>query len=431
MLYGAEVVSTENTNASIDFAITKMFQVVGIGNGYNELANLIDDDLSTYLTPPFGAEVLDATTIAVNIGKMVNPTQQLVMVTNKLALGVGVGLGDVLKLSTWRDGKWVEDLTDWKVLDADVIGSTGDSYAVLNPSKPFDQVRIKPIKVVNALKGMQIKGFALRNTMSDDGIFGGCDDVLVLDEDKQLAETKTYKNAKMLLHRTFTKSASEPAKGWNSVILPVDMTADQVTEAFGKGTQIAGFDKIEDNWIHFSTAQADDNQVILHKNTPYIICPTKEPYGNYTYTINGETNTLEGPVYVANGINYEDQTGNLDNHRTGSELAGMYFYGSYAGSSVVKAGSYMFSKGNLVHTNKTHSVKPYRCWLVETAPSGKSYVLSIDGAHGDATGINVVEENHQTAGTGIYSIDGMRMNTNDVNALPKGVYIINNKVVVK
>ena len=431
MLYGAEVVSTENTNASIDFANTKMFQVAGIGNGYNELANLIDDDLNTYLTPPFGADVVDVTTIAVNIGKMVNPTQQLVMVTNKLALGVGLGLGDVLKLSTWRDGEWVEDLTDWKVLDADVIGSTGDSYAVLSPSKPFDQVRIMPIKVVSALKGMQIKGFALRNTMSDDGIFGGCDDVLVLDEDKQLAETKTYKNAKMLLHRTFTKNANDPTKGWNSVILPVDMTADQVTEAFGEGTKIAEFDKVMDNWIHFSTAQADENQVILHKNTPYIINPTKEPYGNYTYTIGGETNTLEGPVYVANGINYEDQTGNLDNHRTGSEQAGMYFYGSYAGSSVVKAGSYMFSKGNLVHTNKEHSVKAYRCWLVEAAHSGKSYVLSIDGAHGDATGINVVEENHQTVGTGIYSIDGIRMNTNDVNALPKGIYIINNKVVVK
>ena len=431
MLYGAEVVSTENTNASIDFAITKMFQVAGIGNGYNELANLIDDDLSTYLTPPFGADVVDATTIAVNIGKMVNPTQQLVMVTSKLALGVGVGLGDALKLSTWLDGQVVVDLTDWKVLDADVIGSTGDSYAVLSPSKPFNQVRIKPLKMVSAFKGMQIKGFALRNTMSDDGILGGCDDVLVLDENKELTEKKTYSNAKMLLHRTFTQNENDHAKGWNSVILPVDMTADQVTEAFGEGTKIAGFDKIEENWIHFSTAQPDVNKVVLHKNTPYIINPTKEPYGNYTYTIDGETNTLDGPVYVANGINYEDETGSLSGHHTGSEDAGMYFYGSYAGSSVVKAGSYMFSKGNLVHTNKDHNVKPYRCWLVETAPSGKSFVLSIDGGHGSATGINVVEENHQAAGTGIYSIDGIRMNTNDVNALPKGVYIINNKVVVK
>ena len=256
MLYGAEVVSTENTNASIDFANTKMFQVAGIGNGYNELANLIDDDLSTYLTPPFGADVVDVTTIAVNIGKMVNPTQQLVMVTNKLALGVGLGLGDVLKLSTWLDGQWVEDLTDWKVLDADVIGSTGDSYAVLSPSKPFDQVRITPIKVVSALKGMQIKGFALRNTMSDDGILGGCDDVLVLDENKQLAETKTYSNAKMLLHRTFTQNENDPAKGWNSVILPVDMTEAQVTEAFGEGTQIAEFDKVMEGHMKKRVAYA-------------------------------------------------------------------------------------------------------------------------------------------------------------------------------
>ena len=170
---------------------------------------------------------------------------------------------------------------------------------------------------------------------------------------------------------------------------------------------------------------------MLKKNTPYIIYPTKEPYGNYTYTIDGVTKILDGHVYVANGINYEDQTRDLSGHKVGSEQAGMFFYGSYVEKTEVEAGAYMFSKGNLVHTNKPHSVKPYRCWLVETAHSGQSHVLSIDGAHGDATGINVVEENHQTAGTGIYSIDGIRMNTNDVNALPKGVYIINNKVVVK
>ena len=47
-IYGAQVVSTNNTNASIDFANTKMFQVANIGNGYNELGNLIDDSMDTY-----------------------------------------------------------------------------------------------------------------------------------------------------------------------------------------------------------------------------------------------------------------------------------------------------------------------------------------------------------------------------------------------
>ena len=428
-IYGAQVVSTNNTNASIDFANTKMFHVANIGNGYDELGNLIDESLDTYLTLPLGVN-LGGATISVNMGKVVDKGQQLVMVTQNLALGLGASLGEGLKLTTYLDGAEQEELTSWKVLGADVIGSKGDSYAVLNPTKSFDQVRITPVKALSALENLQIKGFALRTDMNDDGTINGYDDLLVLDEDKTLDVTKTYTNVKMLLHRTFTKS-NEGAKGWNSIILPVNMTAAQVKEAFGEGVQLAKFNALEDNWIKFSTVNVAGDNVVLEKNTPYIIYPTKEPYGNYTYTIDGVTKILDGHVYVANGINYDDQTGNLSDHKAGSEQAGMFFCGSYVEKTEVEAGAYMFSKGNLVHTNKPHSVKPYRCWLVETPPSSKSCVLSIDGAHGDATGINVVEENHQTAGTGIYSIDGIRMNTNDVNALPKGVYIINNKVVVK
>ncbi|WP_308271259.1 hypothetical protein, partial [Prevotella sp.] len=47
-IFGAQVVSTNNTNASIDFANTKMFNVANIGNGYDKLGNLIDDSMDTY-----------------------------------------------------------------------------------------------------------------------------------------------------------------------------------------------------------------------------------------------------------------------------------------------------------------------------------------------------------------------------------------------
>ena len=33
--------------------------------------------------------------------------------------------------------------------------------------------------------------------------------------------------------------------------------------------------------------------------------------------------------------------------------------------------------------------------------------------------------------TGIYNLGGVRMNTNNIDKLPKGVYVVNNKVVVK
>ena len=427
-VYGAQVVSTNNTNASIDFANTQMVQVANIGNGYNELSNLIDDSMDTYLTLPLGVD-LGGSTISVNMGKVVDKGQQLVMVTQNLALGLGASLGEGLKLTTYLDDEKQEELTSWKVLGADVIGSKGDSYAVLNPTKSFDQVRITPVKALSALENLQINGFALRTDMNDDGTLNGYDDLLVLDEDNTLAVTKSYTGAKMLLHRTFTKSADNNKKGWNSIILPVDMTAAQVKEAFGEGVQMAGFDRLENNWIKFSTVNVAADGVVLHKNTPYIIYPTKEPLGNYSYTIDGVTKILDGHVYVANGINYDDQTSNLTHTVNGG---GMTYTGSYDSKTVVSADSYMFSKGNLVHTNKEHTVKAYRCWLKEDASSGRMLMFSLDGNGLDGTtGIHVIEENKQNTNTGIYNLGGVRMNTNNVDKLPKGVYVVNNKVVVK
>ena len=427
-IYGAQVVSTNNTNASIDFANTKMFSVANIGNGYDELGNLIDDSMDTYLTLPLGVN-LGGSTISVNMGKVVDKGQQLVMVIKKLALGLGVSLGDGLKLTTYLDGNEQEQLTNWKVLGADVIGSEGDGYAVLNPTKSFDQVRITPVKALSALENLQIKGFALRTAMNDDGTINGSDNLLVLDEDKTLDVTKTYTGATMLLHRTFTKSADTNKKGWNSIILPVDMTAAQVKEAFGEGVQMAEFDRLENNWIKFSTVDVAADGVVLHKNTPYIIYPTKEPLGNYSYTVDGVTQILNGPVYVANGINYDDQTSNLTHTVDGS---GMTYTGSYSNPTTVSADSYMFSKGDLIHTIKSHDVKAYRCWLKEDMHTGRMLMFSLDGnGIGGTTGIHVIEENKQNTNIGIYNLGGVRMNTNNVDKLPKGVYIVNNKVVVK
>ena len=427
-VYGAQVVSTNNTNASIDFANTQMVQVANIGNGYNELSNLIDDSMDTYLTLPLGVD-LGGSTISVNMGKVVDKGQQLVMVTQNLALGLGASLGEGLKLTTYLDDEKQEELTSWKVLGADIIGSKGDSYAVLNPTKSFDQVRITPVKALSALENLQIKGFALRTDMNDDGTLNGYDDLLVLDEDNTLDVKKSYTGAKMLLHRTFTKSADNNKKGWNSIILPVDMTAAQVKEAFGEGVQMAEFDRLENNWIKFSTVNVAADGVVLHKNTPYIIYPTKEPLGNYSYTIDGVTKILDGHVYVANGINYDDQTSNLTHTVNGG---GMTYTGSYSNPTAVSKNSYMFSKGDLVHTNKDHTVKAYRCWLKDDMHTGKMLMFSINGNGIDGTtGIHVIEENKQNTNTGIYNLGGVRMNTNNVDKLPKGVYVVNNKVVVK
>ena len=432
MMYDAEVVSTQTTNASIDFANTTVFQTVNAGNGFDNLSNLIDNDkkYATAYKLPKILTVGTGATIAVNIGKIVDKGQNLIMVTSDPATLLGLGLGTGIKMVTYLDGQEKETVKSWKVLGADVIGGKGDGYAVLETQEPFDQVRITSAYVANLLDPVEIKGFALRTDKNDDGTVNTQSDVLILNEDVKLDETKAYTKAKMLLRRTFTKNA-DGTKGWNSIILPVDMTAAQVKDAFGEDTKVAKFNDLDENWIKFETVSVAGEGVVLKKNTPYIIFPSKEAYSNYEYTINGKTETLAGPVYVANGINYEDQTAHIENSVNGTLQNNMTFYGSYDNKTAVSADSYMFSKGDLVHTSKLHTIKAYRCWLKENTPSGKLLQLSLNNNNmGNTTGIQVVEENKRNANTGIYNMEGMRMNTNNVNELSKGVYIVNNKVVV-
>ena len=432
MLYDAEVVSTQTTNASIDFAKSTIFQTVNAGNGFDNLSNLVDNDkkFTTAYKLPKILTVGTGATIAVNIGKIVDKGQNLIMVTSDPATLLGLGLGTGIKMVTYLDGQEKETVKSWKVLGADVIGGKGDGYAVLETQEPFDQVRITSAYVADLLDPVEIKGFALRTDKNDDGTVNTQSDVLILNEDVKLDETKAYTKAKMLLRRTFTTKNADGTNGWNSIILPVDMTAAQVTEAFGKGTQVAKFNDLDENWIKFETVSVAGEGVVLEKNTPYIIFPTQKAYNNYEYTINGKTETLAGPVYVANGINYEDQTAYIENSVNGT-FQNMTFWGSYDNKTTVSADSYMFSKGDLVHTSKPHTIKAYRCWLKENTPSGKLLQFSLNNNNmGNTTGIQIVEEDKQNTNTGIYNMSGMRMNTNNVNELSKGVYIVNNKVVV-
>ena len=251
---------------------------------------------------------------------------------------------------------------------------------------------------------------------------------LLLDEDKTLDEKDTYTGAKMIFHRTFNKDK------WNSLILPVDMTAAQVESAFGKGTEVSRFNRLEDDWIYF-TPVTEDNGVLIHKNIPYIIKPTKEPLANTEYTVGSSIKTIEGPVYIATGIIYTDETATLK-HQDDVYNNDMIHYGSYVrqnktndANDFVPMGAYMLNNGDMVHTAKNHYVKGYRCWLVETNPSGKTLQMAFTTGDNNTTGIKTVEEQNRNYKMGIYSISGVRMNSNNADNLPKGMYIVNNKKV--
>lgn len=441
-LYGAEVVSVDNTDASIDLANTNFVNIVSIGSGLTNISNLIDNDMNTYMTFPLGVE-LNGAAVMVNVGKIVNQQQnnvtraaaaeqnkqgqKIVLATNQLTLGLGVDLIKVLKVTTYLDDKQQEELTDWKVLGADVIGTGGKGYVSLVTTKPFNKLKIEQINPVKAANTLQIGGIALTSNINEDGTSTDCpEEFLVLDEDEKLDDSRNLTNATMVFHRTFTTGK------WNSLILPVDMTADQVKAAFGKDTKLAKFDKYDENWIYFSPIVPDANGNMLEANIPYIIYPTSQPdYVNRNYNVGSDKEKhIDGPVYTVTGINYGGQPTKMMCEDTGSLTnTGMTHYGSYVYRQEVPAKSYMLSKGDMVHTSKVHNVKSYRSWLEETTPSEKTLQLKVSDSDNSTTGIKVIEEAPQNANA-VYNVNGMRMNSSNTDNLPKGVYIINNKKVV-
>lgn len=440
-LYGAEIVSVDNTDASIDLAKTNFASVATIGSGLTNISNLIDNDMNTYMTFPLGVD-LNGAAVMVNVGKIVNKQQnnvtraaaaeqnkqgqKIVLATNQLTLGLGVDLIKVLKVSTYLDDaeEPQEVLTDWKVLGADVIGTGGKGYVSLVTTKPFNKLKIEQVNPVKVANTLQIGGIALTSNINEDGTSTDCpEEFLVLDEDETLDdERQNLTKATMVFHRTFTTDK------WNSLILPVDMTADQVTAAFGADAKIARFSRLEDKWIYFDM-QAENN---LHKNVPYIIKPTKKPTAvNRTYNVGGEnTKHINGLVYTVTGIAYDDQTATLQ-HEDTENTNGMTHYGSYENPTCVPADSYILHRsGDMVHTAVEHkNIKSYRTWLRETTPSGETLQMRVEQNDGPSTGIKVIEETAKNANA-VYNVNGMRMNSSNTNNLPKGVYIINNKKVV-
>ena len=147
-LYGTELVSMDGTDASINWDKTNILSLANIGNGLDGISNLIDNSIETGLTFPLGLSANGAY-VTVNVGKVVDKGQKIIMVSEDKELGLGVKLIKAIKLTTCLNGVDQEELTDWKVLGADVIGTGGKQYATLKPTKSFNQVRLTVVGGLN------------------------------------------------------------------------------------------------------------------------------------------------------------------------------------------------------------------------------------------------------------------------------------------
>ena len=231
-LEGAEIISFDNTNASIDADRTQSIVGVNGGNGMKDLTNCIDGSLETKTTFPTGLKLASGSVLAVKLGVTATRNKQLVVVINKDAVGVGVSLADAIVVKTYKTGQDepVETFNDWSVLGANVITLGDKGYIFINPTADYDEVAITEGAGLDLLTGLSVYGLLLRNDKDGDGtpdvdeLADDCKQDLVFQENEKLSEKKQKKykeNLTMYFQRSFVIGDDEDKDKWNSLIMPV------------------------------------------------------------------------------------------------------------------------------------------------------------------------------------------------------------------
>lgn len=135
---------------------------------------------------------------------------------------------------------------------------------------------------------------------------------LVLDQDRDNLDylekcSNTYKSVTLHLNKTFDKDK------WNGFVLPVSLTKDQLTQAFGPNVKLAKLNKLTSNEIQFVSidmSKAGNETTVMEAYIPYIIFPTKhtelEQTPAYKASLSSTGNDQAKDVPVIIGKNHID-----------------------------------------------------------------------------------------------------------------------------
>lgn len=135
---------------------------------------------------------------------------------------------------------------------------------------------------------------------------------LVLDQDRDNLDylekcSNTYKSVTLHLNKTFDKDK------WNGFVLPVSLTKDQLTQAFGPNVKLAKLNKLTSNEIQFvsvNMSEKGNDEIAMQAYVPYIMFPTKhtelEQTPAYTAKLSSTGNNQAKDVSVSIGKNHID-----------------------------------------------------------------------------------------------------------------------------
>lgn len=482
-----EIVSY-NDGARIDESMMGGYQnLAAIASLKNNYTNFIDGNMTDYLSVTNTVEAASgANIIPVKLGKIYSGNHLVQVNMGKVAGLADVDLADVVKIYAYLNGEKVASKTTWNAVDANVIKAGGDFTLRWTPGEDFDEIVIQEYAVAKLLNtDEKFYGMRIYSDADGDGIPDYEDDescpnvAFLLDENEpELNKIHDFTNSKMFLHRTFA-----PGK-WTTICLPVDMTYNQFAATFGSDAQLAEpkpFRTDTPNRVQFDIDYVYGNNVLLHKNLPYIIkvnslvnetIDTKFAADNATKgtlaaekesnltklkTYSAYTDAKEGSCYQFKGISYsttkENGKDNIEtisfDHTTNAvwPMTKITWHGTFVCPQKIGADFYSFrltpqdkdADAEMDHvTEAIDYFRGLRCWMtangkIAQGVGAKQLTLAVGDqviSSRTTTGISDVKSHTLSAGN-IYTLTGtlVRRSATSTNGLGKGIYIWNNKKI--
>lgn len=305
------------------------------------------------------------------------------------------------------------------------------------------------------------------------------DSDLILDQDRDNLDylknsNDLFKNKTLHLNKKFVLNK------WNTFVLPVNLTRDQVWSAFGGTTRLAKLSNFTKSAIEFKSVdltKLTDEEPAIVAYQPYIIFPVKDPdvtpkyTGNVTINNKLEKVTIaanhyvipkvtiptkkDGDKEVSDWSNMSNDNWTTSKESTDGQMMALGTFARTFGDATQDAdgkwnitnkdkilgrrddlkGCYFFDNGKMyLSKDRARGLRGFSCWFKPTTNNDTSSnaLLTIDGVSQGTTGIEDILADYEQPvsryANGIYNLNGQLVKQgNSTAGLPSGMYIVNGK----
>ena len=335
----------------------------------------------------------------------------------------------------YQDEKNYRDDVDFGLFTISHGFVTIDAYGDVIATAPTSNVEISDGTAVVDLRGLNSlptiapntnqnclylldEGTEIPNEISDKNVVKGtASSSITLVDGKSFYTPISFTAQNISYSRVLNKTTNGTNGGWMTIVLPFDV--DKIT-----------VDGVEKDWFHSSTDTGkhfwvkkfinDGTGLVcfdytdkIEANTPYIFAVPDNTWGpdwemtGKTMVFTGKNTLVSSNKAVTSGDNFK-------------------FVGTLASQDLAEVYALDSDGKTFKYSNNNVSVAPFQAYFAASSMAAYASRLVIRSVDGQTTGITMPEKEPLVTGD-IYTLDGRKVKGN----VPKGVYIVNGKKMIK